>query len=53
MKLTRLSPSDLLMTKLGSIDSENSEIFAIDDLTDIDWRKPIGEYLENPTGSTN
>jgi hypothetical protein len=26
------------------------EVFAIDNLSNNDWRKPIVEYLENPTG---
>jgi len=26
------------------------EIFAIDNLPDNDWRKPIVDYLENPLG---
>lgn len=48
---TRLSPSDLEMTKLGFADGENFEILAIDNLTNIDWRKPIVDYLENPIKS--
>jgi len=28
------------------------EIFAIDNLTDNDWQKPIANYLENPNGTT-
>lgn len=40
------------MTNLGYTDLENFDIFSIDDLTDIDWRKPIVEYLENPTEPT-
>ncbi|KAK2370658.1 hypothetical protein QL285_083688 [Trifolium repens] len=31
------------------IPQENFEIFAIDNLSDNDWRKPIVEYLRNPT----
>ena len=27
------------------------EIFAIDNLPDNDWRKPIVDYLENPSGT--
>lgn len=46
----RLSPSDLLMTKLGSADLENFEIFSIDDLTDTNWRKLIVEYREIQRG---
>ena len=46
---TKLSPSGLEMTKLGYADGENFEILAIDNLTHIDWRKPIVHYLENPT----
>lgn len=46
----RLSPSDLSMTKLGSIDPEKFEIFSIEDLTDTDWGKPILKFIENPTG---
>lgn len=48
-----LSASDLVMTKLGSTDPENFEIFAIDNLTNTDWQRPIVDYLENPTGSTD
>lgn len=44
---TRLSPSDLEMTKLGFADRENFKILAIDNLTDRDWRKLIVDYLEN------
>ncbi|KAK2395563.1 hypothetical protein QL285_057289 [Trifolium repens] len=29
------------------------EIFVIDNLSDTDWRKPIVEYLENPSGITD
>ena len=28
------------------------EVFAIDALTEDDWRKPIVDYLKNPVGST-
>lgn len=49
---TKLSPSDLEMTKLGYADGENFEILAINNLTNTDWRKPIVDYLENPTSST-
>lgn len=41
------------MTKLGSVDPENFEIFAIKNLTDTSWKRPIVEYLENPTGWTD
>lgn len=37
--------------KLGSADPENFEVFAIEDLTKADWRRPIVKYLENPTWS--
>jgi hypothetical protein len=30
-----------------------AEIFTIDNLADNDWRKPIVEYMENPTGITD
>ncbi|XP_058758982.1 uncharacterized protein LOC131632216 [Vicia villosa] len=48
-----LSPSDLLIIKLGAVDAENFEIFTIDNGQDNDWRKPLVEYLHNPTGSTD
>lgn len=48
---TKLAPSDLEKTKLGYIDKGSFEILAIDNLTDGDWRKPIVEYLQNPTAS--
>ncbi|KAK2455366.1 hypothetical protein QL285_002824 [Trifolium repens] len=32
---------------------DNFEIFAIDNLSDDDWRKPIVEYLRNPTGNVD
>ncbi|KAK2389329.1 hypothetical protein QL285_062925 [Trifolium repens] len=35
------------------IPQENFEIFAIDNLSDNDWRKPIMEYLRNPTGNVD
>ena len=49
---TRLSPTDLETTKLGYADQESFEVLAIDNLTNEDWRKPIVEYLQNPTTST-
>ena len=30
-----------------------TEIFVIDNLSDTDWRKPIVNYLENPSGITD
>ena len=53
LKSTRLYPSDLVMMKLGSTELENFEVFSIEDLTDIYWRRPIVEYLENPTRWTD
>lgn len=53
VKSTKLSHSDLITTKLRLVDPENFEIFPIENLTDIDWRRTMVEYLENPTGSTN
>jgi len=35
------------------LDSFEAEIFAIDNLADSDWRKPIVDYLKDPTGGTN
>ncbi|KAK2395721.1 hypothetical protein QL285_057430 [Trifolium repens] len=32
---------------------ENFQIFAIDNLLDSDWRKPIVDYLKNPTGNVD
>jgi hypothetical protein len=32
---------------------DNFEIFAIDNLSDDDWRRPIVEYLRNPTGNVD
>ena len=32
---------------------DNFEIFVIDNLSDDDWRKPIVEYLRNPTGNVD
>lgn len=49
---TKLSPSNLEMTKLEFVDEENFEILAINNLIDTDWRKPIMDYLENPTTSS-
>ncbi|XP_050889710.1 uncharacterized protein LOC127095000 [Lathyrus oleraceus] len=51
VKATRLPLSDLEMIKLGSVDPENFEILAIENLVEIDWRKPIVSYLENPVSS--
>ena len=45
---TKLSPSDLEMTKLGFSGGEIFEILTIDNLTDTDWRKPIVDYLKKP-----
>ena len=47
-----LCPSNLETTKLGCADEENFEIFSIDSLTNGEWRKPIVDYLQNPTSST-
>lgn len=47
----RLFPTDLTLTKLGSVDPENFEIYIIENLADIDWRKPIVTYLDNPDRS--
>jgi hypothetical protein len=33
--------------------AENLEIFVIDNLPSNDWKKPIVEYLENATGTTD
>ena len=49
---TKLSPTDLETTKLGYADQENFEISFIDSLTEQDWRKPIVDYLQSPTAST-
>lgn len=49
---TRLFLSDLEEKKLGYANEENFEILEMDCLVDEDWRKPIMEYLENPTAST-
>lgn len=46
---TRLSTTYLEITKLGYVDKKNFEILAIGSLADEYWRKPIVEYLENPT----
>ncbi|KAK2450241.1 hypothetical protein QL285_009370 [Trifolium repens] len=32
---------------------ENFQIFAIDNLPDNDWRKPIVDYLKSPTGNAD
>lgn len=48
---TKLSPTNLEATKLGCADKENFEKLTIDSLTDEYWRKPIVDYLENPTTS--
>lgn len=53
VKLTRLSPSNLEMTKLRLADPENFEVFVIEYLTDTDLWRPLVEYLENPIGSTD
>ncbi|XP_050877321.1 uncharacterized protein LOC127081078 [Lathyrus oleraceus] len=50
---TILIPLDLEKTKLGYADEGNLEVLAIDNLTDEDWRKPIVEYLQNATVSTD
>lgn len=50
---TRLSPPDLQMTKLGSADPENFEVFTVENMNDVNWRKPIFEYLDNPNGTTD
>ena len=49
---TKLSPLDLKTTTLGCTDHENFEISFIDNLTEQDWRKPVVDYLQNPTAST-
>ncbi|XP_050890638.1 uncharacterized protein LOC127096059 [Lathyrus oleraceus] len=50
---TGLMPLDLEKTKLEYAGERNFEIFAIDNLTDENWRKPIVVYLQNPTASTD
>jgi hypothetical protein len=54
------NPQGLSVQKLGGGErmvenfAENFlEIFVIDNLPNDDWRKPIVEYLENPTGITD
>ncbi|WJX50210.1 hypothetical protein P8452_36545 [Trifolium repens] len=37
----------------GDENSEIFEIFAIDNLSDTDWRKQLVEYLRDPNGTTN
>lgn len=46
---TRLTPCDLESTKLGYMDEEIFEILAIDSFSSEDWRKPIVDYLKNPS----
>lgn len=41
------------MNKLGSADPENFEDFAIKNMIDTDWRRPVVQYLENLNGSTD
>ncbi|XP_058774558.1 uncharacterized protein LOC131648846 [Vicia villosa] len=53
VRATLLSPSDLSTIKLGSVDNENFEIMTVDEIGGNDWRKPIVDYLRNPTGSTD
>ena len=58
---TDISLDELSTTKLGGAKESNkfeegeryAEIFAIDNLSDNDWRKPIVEYLQTPTGTTS
>ena len=53
---TDISLDELSTTKLGGAKESNkfeegeryAEIFAIDNLSDNDWRKPIVEYLQKP-----
>lgn len=53
IQATRLSPSDMSLTKLGLVDSERFEIFNVEDLSNTHWRKPVVDYLKNPVGSTD
>lgn len=48
----RLSPSDLTLTKLGSVDPENFGICNIKSLADGDRKRPIVDYLRNPVRET-
>ena len=41
----------MAILKLGAVDAENLQIFAIDNGKGNDWRKPLVEYLRTPTGS--
>lgn len=50
---TILAPSDLEKKNLRYDDKENFEILAIENRADGDWRKPIMEYLQNPTASAD
>ncbi|XP_058757860.1 uncharacterized protein LOC131631095 [Vicia villosa] len=52
VRATVLSPSDFSIINLGAVDVENFEILTVDNGQENDWRKPLVEYLRNPTGST-
>ncbi|XP_058788284.1 uncharacterized protein LOC131662499 [Vicia villosa] len=53
IQATVLSPSDLSVIKIWAIDAKYFEIFTVDNGQEDDWRKPLVEYLQNPTGSTD
>src|SRR3954468_7771755 len=58
-KLGQLSTSnfegvgDNIESKVESKDLYALEIFAIDNMTDADWRNPLVQYLNNPVGGTD
>ncbi|XP_058769366.1 uncharacterized protein LOC131643230 [Vicia villosa] len=49
---TRLSPSNLEITRLGYANEKEFEVLAIDTAVDTDWRSPIINYLRDPTINT-
>jgi len=59
LALKKSAPIKLPTAELGGARDLNrngeiyAKIFAIDNLSDKDWRKPIVEYLQNPTGKSS
>ncbi|KAK2455906.1 hypothetical protein QL285_003321 [Trifolium repens] len=55
LSIPKLVGADTIPQINGEIKNplENFQIFAIDNLSDNDWRKPIVDYLKNPTGNVD
>ena len=55
LSMPKLVGADIIPQINGEMGNplENFQILAIDNLSDNDWRKPIVDYLKNPTGNVD